>query len=212
MTEERAMREEVVRWGRSLFERGLSPGSSGNLSARLDDGYLVTPTNACLGFLDAERLSKLNADGTLLSGDPPTKEVPLHVGMLRARPQAGGVVHLHSTYATALSCLADLDIEDAIPPITPYVAMRVGRVPLLPYLVPGAAELGAIVEQRAPDHAALLLANHGPVVAGPTFTAAVYAAEELEETARLVLLTRTFPVRRLTPEQVVELDARFHLR
>lgn len=212
MIDETAVREELVRWGRSLFERGLSPGSSGNLSARLDDGYLVTPTNACLGFLEPGRLSKLDTDGTLISGDRPTKEVPLHVGMLRARPDAGGVVHLHSTYATALSCLADVDPEDAIPPITPYVAMRVGRVPVLPYLPPGAAELGTLVEQRAPDHAALLLANHGPVVAGPTFTAAVYAAEELEETARLVLLTRTFPVRRLTPEQVAELDARFRLR
>ena len=204
--EERALRDEMCRLAASLFARGLTAGSSGNLSARLPDGFLLTPTNSCLGFLEAGRLSKLDAGGAPVSGDPPTKEVPLHLALYAARPQAGGVVHLHSTYATALSCLADTDPEDAIPPITPYVVMRVGRVPLLPYTKPGSKDVAPLIAARAPEHAALLLANHGPVVSARTFRDAVFAAEELEETAKLVLLTRGMPVRRLSAEAVAALS------
>lgn len=209
MIDEARLREAMCRWGRSLFERGLTAGSSGNLSARLDDGFLVTPTNACLGFLEPDRLSKLDGQGAHISGDPPTKEVPLHLAFYRARPGAGAVVHLHSTYATALSCLADTDRENAIAPITPYVVMRVGRVPIVDYVMPGSSAIGPLVEARAKEHAAILIANHGPVVSAATFEAAVFAAEELEETAKLVLLTRGLPVRSLGPDQIAELEARY---
>jgi ribulose-5-phosphate 4-epimerase/fuculose-1-phosphate aldolase len=210
--DEARLRDDLCRWGRSLFERGLTPGASGNLSARLDDGYLVTPTNACLGFLDPARLSKLDPDGQLISGDPPTKEVPLHKAMYDARPGAGGVVHLHSSWATALSCLKDLDPENALPPITPYVVMRVGRVPVVPYMRPGSPAMRDPVLALARDHAAILLANHGPVVAAPTFEAAVFAAEEVEEAAKLFFITRGLAINALSADQIAELEASFRLR
>jgi 3-dehydro-4-phosphotetronate decarboxylase len=212
MTDEASARAAMVRFARSLFERGLTPGSSGNMSMRLDDGYLFTPTNACLGFLDEARLSKLDSLGRHVAGDPPTKELPLHFGFYEARPAARAVVHLHSTYGTLLSCLADVDPHDAIPPITPYVVMRVGRVPVVPYTMPGSADVKPLVLAKAPDHAAILLANHGPVVAGASLEAAVYASEELEETAKLVVLARGMDVRRLNASQVAELEAKFRLK
>jgi 3-dehydro-4-phosphotetronate decarboxylase len=212
MTEEIEARAAIVRLAKSLFDRGLTPGSSGNISVRLNDGWLFTPTNACLGFLDAERLSKLEPGGKHVSGDPPTKELPLHFGFYEARPTARAVVHLHSTYATLLSCRADIDPTDAIPPITPYVVMRVGRVPVIPYTMPGAADVKPFVLAKAQDHAAVLLANHGPVVAGPSLQAAVYAIEELEETAKLAILSRGMNVRHLTGAQVAALEKGFSLK
>jgi ribulose-5-phosphate 4-epimerase/fuculose-1-phosphate aldolase len=209
---EASLRRDMVKWGRSLFERGLTAGSSGNISAKLDDGFLVTPTNSCLGFLEPERLSKLDAAGTLVSGDPPTKELPLHFAFYEVRPTAKAVVHLHSTHATALSCLADVDPEDAIPPITPYVVMRVGKVPVVPYTRPGAADVAPLIRAKAGEHPAILLGNHGPVVAGTSLDAAVFAMEELEETARLVLLTRGMKVRFLSPEAIADLNATFRLK
>jgi 3-dehydro-4-phosphotetronate decarboxylase len=212
MSSEAALRATIVRLSKSIFERGLTPGSSGNISARINDGYLFTPTNACLGFLEESRLSKLDSEGRHVSGDPPTKELPLHFGFYEARPTAGAVVHLHSTYATLLSCLADIDPDDAIPPITPYVVMRVGRVPVIPYTMPGATDVKPLVLAKAPKHPAILLGNHGPVVAAATLEAAVYAIEELEETAKLVMLSRGMNVRRLTSKQVEALEAKFSLR
>jgi ribulose-5-phosphate 4-epimerase/fuculose-1-phosphate aldolase len=212
MSNELEFRAAMVKWGRSLFERGFTVGSSGNISVRLDDGYLTTPTNSCMGFLDPDRLSRLDQEGRHIDGDKPTKELPLHLGFYEGRPAAKAVVHLHSTFATALSCLRETDPADAIPPITPYVVMRVGRVPVLPYARPGSAEVGPIVRAHAPRHAAVLLANHGPVVTGTSLEAAVFAAEELEETARLVILTRSMDVRRLSADQIAELDAAFKLR
>ncbi|PTM55227.1 3-oxo-tetronate 4-phosphate decarboxylase [Phreatobacter oligotrophus] len=210
--EERRAREGLVRWGKSLFDRGLTPGSSGNLSVRLADGYLFTPTNSCLGFLDADRLSKLDAAGQHVGGDPPTKELPLHFAFYESRPSARAVVHLHSTHATALSCLADTDPDDAIPPITPYVVMRVGKVPVVPYTRPGSADVAPLIRAKAPDHPAILLGNHGPVVAGASLESAVFAMEELEETARLVLLTRGMAVRHLATQEIADLEATFKLR
>jgi 3-dehydro-4-phosphotetronate decarboxylase len=204
--EEHQLRDEMCRWGGSMFARGLTFGSSGNLSARLADGFLVTPTNSCLGFLEPAKLSKLDAHGNPVSGDAPTKEIPLHMAFYEARPQAGGVVHLHSTYATALSCLEYTDANDAIPAITPYVVMRVGRVPLLPYTRPGSADVKPLVLAKAREHAAVLLANHGPVVSARSFRDAVFAAEELEETAKLVYLTRGSRVRKLTGEAIRDLE------
>jgi 3-dehydro-4-phosphotetronate decarboxylase len=209
---ENELRERLVLWGRSLFARGYTAGSSGNIYVRLDDGFLVTPTNSCLGFLESERISKLNASWEMLSGDPPTKELPLHRAFYEGRPKTGAVVHLHSTFATALSCLADTDPDDAIPPITPYVVMRVGKVPVLPYTMPGSADVAPLVRARAPDHAAVLLANHGPVVTGLSLDSAVFASEELEETAKLVVLTRSLSVRQLTAEHIAELNAKFALK
>jgi len=211
MTEE-SLRQGIVRWGRSLFERGLTGGSSGNISVKHDEFYLMTPTNSCLGFLDPERLAKLSLSGELVSGDPPTKELPLHLAFYETRALARAVVHLHSTYATALSCLDDTDPYDALPPITPYVVMRVGRVPVVPYTRPGSPDVAIHIRAKAASHAAILLGNHGPVVAGPSLEAAVYAMEELEETAKLVLLTRSLPVRRLGPDQIQDLKSGFNLK
>jgi ribulose-5-phosphate 4-epimerase/fuculose-1-phosphate aldolase len=210
--DEQRARDSLVRWGKSLFDRGLTPGSSGNLSVRVADGWLFTPTNSCLGFLDADRLSRLDVDGRHIGGDAPTKELPLHFAFYESRPTARAVVHLHSTHATALSCLADVDPDDAIPPITPYVVMRVGRVPVVPYTRPGSADVAPLIRARAPDHPAILLGNHGPVVAGTTLESAVFAMEELEETARLVLMTRGMAVRHLATQEIADLEATFKLR
>jgi len=206
---EARLREEIVRFGQSLFERGLTPGSSGNISVRLEDGWLMTPTNASLGRLDPARLSRLDATGLLVAGDAPTKESFLHRAMYDERPAARAVVHLHSTHAVAASCLADIDPEDALPPITAYYVMRVGKLPLIPYHPPGDASLAEAVRLQAGRHSAVLLANHGPVVAASSLEAAVYAVEELEETARLFLLLQGRRTRWLTGEQVAELRRRF---
>lgn len=205
MSAEAALREDMARLAKSLFDRGYSVGTAGNISARLDDGILITPTNSSLGFLDPARISKLAPDGRHLSGDRPSKEVFLHRAFYETRPQTGAVVHLHSTYATALSCLTGTDPEDCIPPLTPYVVMRVGRVCLLPYVRPGDPAMGTMIHDLKGSHAAVLLANHGPVVSGPDLAATVAAAEELEETAKLILLLRGAPVRLLGPDQVSEL-------
>jgi 3-dehydro-4-phosphotetronate decarboxylase len=209
---EAELRAGIVKWGRSLFERGLTAGSSGNISVRFDDGYLVTPTNSCLGFLDPATISKLDGDGLYRSGDAPTKELPLHLAVYQARPGARAVVHLHATYATLIACLADTDPADAIPPITPYAVMRLGKVPVLPYARPGSADIVPAVLAQAADHSALLLANHGPVVAGASLDAAVYAMEELEEAARLVVLARGMAVRLLDQAAIDDLNATFRLR
>jgi ribulose-5-phosphate 4-epimerase/fuculose-1-phosphate aldolase len=208
---EAAVRERMCELGASLFERGLTAGSSGNLSARVDDGFVMTPTGSSLGGLDPARLSKLAPDGTHVSGDPPTKEAFLHRALYLARPGAGGVVHLHSTHAAAVSCLAGLDPEDALPPLTPYFVMKIGRLPLVPYHRPGDPRLGDVIRGLAARRAAVLLANHGPVVSGASLEDAANAAEELEETAKLFLLLRGQAVRTLTPEQIAELAAVFKL-
>ena len=206
---ENSLREAIVRFGRSMFERGLTFGSSGNISARLDDGWLMTPTNVALDRLDPARLSKLDAAGKLASGDAPTKESVLHIAMYRERPGAKAVVHLHSTHSVAVSCLADVDEADVLPPVTAYYVMRVGSLPLIPYYPPGDPDLAEAVRKLAGRHPAVLLANHGPVVAGASLEAAVNAIEELEETARLFLLLRREKTRWLTPEQVAEVRRRF---
>jgi ribulose-5-phosphate 4-epimerase/fuculose-1-phosphate aldolase len=201
------MREEIVETGRSLFARGLSPGTSGNLSARVDGGFLMTPTNASLGSLDPDRLSRLDAEGGHVDGDPPTKEAWLHMAMYAERPEAQAIVHLHSTHAVAVACLDGVDEDDVLPPLTPYYVLRVGRLPLVPYGRPGDASLTEAVRERARTSHALLLANHGPIVAAATIAQAAAAAEEIEETAKLVLLTHGLKTRLLTPQQLEELRA-----
>jgi len=209
--DEHRLREEIVRLGRSLFQRGLTAGSSGNISVRLDDGWLLTPTNACLGELDPAELPKLDWDGRLLSGSPASKEAFLHRAMYEERAGAGAIVHLHSTHSTAVSCMAGLDCADCLPPLTAYYVMKIGRLPLVPYHRPGDPALGAAIRGLASRHSAVLLANHGPVVSGTTLEAAMYATEELEETAKLFLLLRGMPTRPLTPAQTEELAAAFNL-
>ncbi len=204
---ETRLRDAICRFGRSIFERGLTFGSSGNISVRLDDGWLMTPTGATLGTLDPARLAKLDPAGRHVSGDQPTKETFLHQGMYKHRADATAVVHLHSTHSVAVSCLADIDPADCIPPITAYYVMRVGTLPLVPYYRPGDPALGPAVETLAGKHHAVLLANHGPVVAGTTLENAVYATEELEETAKLFLMLRRERIRPLTAAQVADLQA-----
>jgi 3-dehydro-4-phosphotetronate decarboxylase len=198
-------REAICRIGASIFDRGLTAGSSGNISVRVEDGWLMTPTNASLGRLDPARLSKLDSTGRLISGDPPTKESFLHRVIYDERNGIGAVVHLHSTHSVAVSCLAEIDPADVLPPITAYYVMRVGHLPLVPYFKPGDLALAEAVRGFAGKHHAVLLANHGPVVAGANLDAAVSAIEELEETAKLYLLLRGAKTRFLTRAQVEEL-------
>jgi ribulose-5-phosphate 4-epimerase/fuculose-1-phosphate aldolase len=198
---EARLREELCAYGRSIFDRGLTHGSTGNLSARLADGFLMTPTGSSLGRLEPARLSRLDAAGKLLSGDPPTKEAFLHIAMYEERPAANAVVHLHSTHSVAASVLADVDPEDVLPPLTAYYVMRIGRLPLVPFFRPGDAKLADAVRGFAGRHHALLLANPGRVVAGSSLSAAADATEELEETAKLSLLLNGRRLRPLTAAQ-----------
>jgi ribulose-5-phosphate 4-epimerase/fuculose-1-phosphate aldolase len=192
-----------------MFERGLTFGSSGNISARLEDGWLMTPTNVALDRLDPARLSRLDSNGKLQSGDAPTKEAFLHIAMYRERPGSSAVVHLHSTHSVAVSCLADVSPDDVLPPVTAYYVMRVGSLPLVPFHPPGDPALADAVAKLAGKHHAVLLANHGPVVAGSSLDAAVNSIEELEETAKLFLLLRNEKTRWLTPEQVAGVRKRY---
>lgn len=207
---ETALRERIARLGESLFRRGLTFGSSGNISARTDDGgWLMTPTGSTLGELDPARISRLDRDGRCVAGDPPTKEGLLHQVMYAERAGTRAVVHLHSTHSVAVSILADVDPLDVLPPLTAYYVMRVGSLPLVPYFAPGDPALAAAVRPLASRHHAVLLANHGPVVAGNSLEDALYATEELEETAKLYLMLRGQPLRPLNAQQVAELRRRF---
>ena len=206
---ESAARESIVRIARSMFERGLTHGSTGNISLRIDGGWLMTPTGSSFGELDPARLSKLDAAGSHIAGDAPTKEAFLHRAMYDEQPRFSAVVHLHSLHSVAVSVLADVDANDVLPPLTAYYVMRIGRLPLVPYFAPGDAKLAEAVRGYAGRHHALLLANHGPVVAGTSLAAAADAIEELEATARLYLLLRHERLRDLSAEQVAELRRRY---
>ena len=209
---ETLLREQICLLSRSLFERGLTHGSSGNVSVRLDDGgLLTTPTDSSLGFLDPARLTRLDAAGRVLSGDKPTKEIPLHTSLYDTRPQAGAIVHLHSTHSVAVSMLPEIDPRCVLPPLTAYSVMRCGTVALVPYYRPGDPAVAGAIRGLAGRHSAVLLANHGPVVAGKTLEAAVGAIEELEETARLYLLLRGLDARVLDARQVADLVEHFKL-
>jgi ribulose-5-phosphate 4-epimerase/fuculose-1-phosphate aldolase len=205
VSREARLRETVCALGASIFARGLTAGSSGNVSVRTEDGWLMTPTGSSLGRLDPARLAKLDAAGRHVTGDAPTKESFLHRVMYEERPSSGAVVHLHSTHSVAVSCLAGLDPADVLPPITAYYVKRVGRLPLVPYFRPGDRALAEAVRGFAGKHHAVLLANHGPVVAGTDLDAAANAIEEIEETAKLFLLLHGHRTRFLTQEQAAEL-------
>ena len=209
---EAKLREAICRYGKSLYDRGLTPGSSGNISLRLDDGgWLVTPTNASLGFLDPATISRLDSSGRLVSGDAPTKEIPLHSALYETRSSARAIVHLHSTHSVAVSMLPEIDPRAVLPPMTAYYLMRVGATALVPYFRPGDPAVADAIKGLAGRYSSVLLANHGPVVAGDTLEAAVYATEELEETAKLYLLLRNLNPRYLSPQQIDDLVKHFGL-
>lgn len=201
-----AQRLEMVQLASSLFQRGYTTGASGNLSLRLADGSLLaTPTGASLGRLAPHRLSHLDADGVWLSGDKPSKEIPFHLALYRNNPACQAVVHLHSTWCTALSCLEGLDSHNAIRPFTPYLVMRMGNIPVVPYYRPGDTQLADALAALAPDHNAFLLANHGVVTCGDSLQEAVNNVEELEATAKLVFILQHHPIRYLSADQIAQL-------
>ena len=202
---ESKLREDICRLGASIYERGLTHGSTGNISQKLDDGWLLTPTGSNLGRLDPARLSKLDWKGNLVSGDAPSKEAFLHLAMYEEREKNAAVVHLHSTHSVAVSVLEDVNPLEVLPPLTAYFVMRIGSLPLVPYFAPGDIALAQAVRGFAGKHHAVLLANHGPVVAGSSLSVAADAVEELEATAKLYLLLRHEKVRCLTPAQVADL-------
>ena len=202
---ETQLRDDICRLGASVYARGLTHGSTGNVSAKCAEGWLLTPTGSNLGRLDPARLSKLDWKGNLVAGDAPSKEAFLHLAMYEERAKNSAVVHLHSTHSVAVSVLEEVNPADVLPPLTAYYVMRVGSLPLVPYYAPGDMALAQAVRRFAGKHHALLLANHGPVVAGSSLAAAADAAEELEATAKLYLLLRHEKSRCLTPEQVAEL-------
>jgi ribulose-5-phosphate 4-epimerase/fuculose-1-phosphate aldolase len=209
---ESQLREEIAAFGALLTGQGLAHGSTGNISVRLDDGWLLTPTNSRLGRLDPARIAKLDDDGRHVGGDPPSKEAFLHRCVYEMRAGARAIVHLHSTHSVAVSCLAGIDQDDVLPPLTAYYVMRVGRLPLIPYFPPGDERLAAAVRQVAARQPAVLLANHGPVVAGTSLDAAVGAIEELEAPAKLFLLLQGHATRPLGAAEIEELEARFPRR
>jgi ribulose-5-phosphate 4-epimerase/fuculose-1-phosphate aldolase len=206
---ETQLRDAIARHGEALYQRRYAHGSSGNISVRLPDGFLITPTNSCLGRLDPARISKVGLDGKHVSGDKPSKESFLHLAMYQERPSATGIVHLHSTHSVAVSCLCHDNEGDVLPPITAYYVMRIGKLPLLPYYRPGDMALADAVRACARDHHAKLLAHHGPVVAGTSLDDAVYNAEALEETARLYLLLTDCKTRFLNHDQIAALREAF---
>lgn len=206
----RGERDALCRLGAHLSARGLAPGTSGNISVRVDDGgWLVTPTNAALGSLDPASLALIGPGGTILGGAAPTKERFLHAAIYAASADYGAVVHLHSTYAVAYACLRNLDVQDALPPVTPYTVMRLGRVAVVPYVRPGDPYLGELAGEAAREHHAMLLANHGPVVAAESLDAAAAAIEELEESAKLYFILHGHDARFLNPQQVDEIRSVF---
>jgi len=205
-----ALRETLCRVAADLFRRGLTNGASGNISARLSDGsILISPTGTSFGAIDPANLAHLAPDGTHLSGDPPSKEYPLHTAFYATRAEAGAVIHTHSTHTVALSMLPDIDPNCFLPPLTPYAIMRLGKVRLLPFLRPGDPAMGDAIRALGGRRAAVVFANHGPVVSAATVSEAGNALEELEEAAKLTLLTRGLSPRSLTPGQVADIVAHF---
>lgn len=210
MTEETKLREEMCLLAKSLFDRGLTGGSTGNISARTPDGgLLVSPTGTSFGRLDPARLSRFAANGTLIGGDKPTKEMPLHSAFYETRNKTGAVVHLHSCHSVAWSLMPEVDEDNFLPPMTPYAIMKLGKVKLLPFFIPGDPAMGDAVRGLAGKRSAVMLANHGPVVAGKDVEAACNAIEELEDTARLAILMRGYDANMLSPEMVQKIVTKY---
>ncbi len=210
MSDETKLREKICLLAKSMFDRGLTGGSTGNISTRTEDGgLLVSPTGTSFGRLDPARLSRFDAQGKHVAGDAPTKEMPLHSAFYDTRSTAGAVVHLHSCHSVAWSMMPEADEDDFLPPLTPYAIMKLGKVKLLPFFLPGDPAMGAAVRGLAGRRSAVMLANHGPVVAGKDVEAACNAIEELEETARLAMLLRGVEARVLNDDQVRAVVTKF---
>ncbi|MFT6104526.1 MAG: ribulose-5-phosphate 4-epimerase/fuculose-1-phosphate aldolase [Paracoccaceae bacterium] len=204
------LREQMCTLARSLYDRGLTSGSTGNISVRTQDGgMLVSPTGTSFGRLDPARLSRFNGRGILIAGDPPTKEMDLHTAFYDTRSSAHAVVHLHACHSVALSMMPDANEDDFLPPLTPYSIMKLGRVKLLPFFRPGDPAMGQAVRGLAGKRSAVMLANHGPVVAGKDLEAACNAIEELEDTSRLAMMMRGLNPRMLNVDQVADLITHF---
>jgi ribulose-5-phosphate 4-epimerase/fuculose-1-phosphate aldolase len=193
MINEDAVREEICAVGRLLYGRGYTVGSAGNISARLDDGWLITPTDACLGRMTPQAIAKVNLAGEWVSGDKPSKTLALHRQVYDRNPGVGGVVHTHSTHLVALTLAGVWHADDILPPITPYQVMKVGHIPLVPYARPGSPKVAERVAELANSVRGVMLERLGPVVWESSVAKACYALEELEETARLWLMTHPRP-------------------
>ena len=212
MSSESKLREQICLLAKSMFDRGLTGGSTGNISARTEDGgLLVSPTGSSFGRLDPAELSRFDAAGRHIAGLKPTKEMPLHSAFYETRKSAGAVVHLHSCHSVAWSMMPEIDPDNVLPPLTPYVIMKLGKVQLLPFFMPGDAAMGEALRSLGGKRSAVLLANHGPVVAGKDIEAACNAIEELEETAKLAIMMRGFDARALTPAQVRDVVSKFEV-
>ncbi|MEP1442021.1 MAG: aldolase [Hyphomicrobiales bacterium] len=212
MMSDTKLREQICMMAKSMFDRGLTGGSTGNISARTDDGgLLVSPTGTSFGRLDPAKLSRFDKDGVFLGGDAPTKEMPLHAAFYDTRSTAGAVVHLHSCHSVALSLLPDANEDDFLPHFTPYSIMKLGKVKLLPYFQPGDPEMGQAVRGLAGKRSAVMLAHHGPVVAGKDIEAACNAIEELEETAKLALLLKGFDAKVLDQTAIKNIVTDFNV-
>lgn len=212
MSSESKLREQICLLAKSMFDRGLTGGSTGNISARTEDGgLLVSPTGSSFGRLDPAKLSRFDAAGQHIEGLKPTKEMPLHSAFYETRKSAGAVVHLHSCHSVAWSMMPEIDPDNVLPPLTPYAIMKLGKVQLLPFFMPGDAAMGEALRSLGGKRSAVLLANHGPVVAGKDVEAACNAIEELEETAKLAIMMRGFDARALTPAQVRDVVRKFEV-
>ena len=212
MSSESKLREQICLLAKSMFDRGLTGGSTGNISARTEDGgLLVSPTGSSFGRLDPAELSRFDAAGRHIGGMKPTKEMPLHSAFYETRKSAGAVVHLHSCHSVAWSMMPEIDPDNVLPPLTPYAIMKLGKVQLLPFFMPGDAAMGEALRSLGGKRSAVLLANHGPVVAGKDVEAACNAIEELEETAKLAIMMRGFDARALTPAQVRDVVRKFEV-
>lgn len=199
---------QFIAAGKTLYERGYASGAAGNMSQLLPDGTVVaTPTGSCLGLLNPEELSIVDMEGNLISGLKATKEVKFHLAIYKNNPEIKSVVHLHSCYCTAYACLKDLNPQSAIQPITPYVVMRMGEVPLIPYYKPGSIHLAEDIAKVAPGHKAFLMANHGMITCGKNMTEAVNNAEELEAACQTFFLLQACPerIRYLSDEEIAQL-------
>jgi ribulose-5-phosphate 4-epimerase/fuculose-1-phosphate aldolase len=208
--DERALRDEICRVGQSLFERGYVHSTAGNISVRLDDGFLITPTDACLGFLDATRLARVDGEGAQVSGDRASKTLALHRRIYAADAAARCVIHSHSTHLVAATLAGPWSADDLLPPITPYYVMKVGHVPLIPYHRPGDPKVGELVAQaiarfaaRGTPIRAVMLDRLGPNVWHENPASAMAVLEELEETAKLWL----HGARRAEPLEEAQIEA-----
>jgi ribulose-5-phosphate 4-epimerase/fuculose-1-phosphate aldolase len=201
--------KELVRWAHRLASLGLSPGSSGNVSARFGDRILISSTGSFLGTLETNELSVLDLNGTHLDGPGPSKEVPLHLAFYRRSTDIRAVVHLHAPHSVVRASMRPWSEASALPPISPYLVMQVGQVPLVRYHAPGSAELAAEITALTVRCNAVLLANHGLVCSGKSIAEACQRSLEVEESARILNIAGTLPLQIIGREQVAELSTKY---